>query len=251
VSVRAARVKSINSGSDLEIVFVDLEASATLLDAQERDAPRLSPAEIAHLDKLAAERQRQRLWRLSRIATRVVLERGAGVSLRKVDFVIASGGRPSLPEEPPFFNISHSGQAVLIAVSNSGPVGVDLEQERRLAMSDDRRRRVVAAAAKFSSGPPLSAGCDADVMKAWVRLEALSKGLGTGIGRLLTEEGVIGGATAASDATAATRLDVSDLEVARGYFAAVAAGTLPRRIEVVTFPRDADGIAGFLSRNRT
>ena len=239
-------MKSRSPGGDLEIVFVDLEASAALLEAQESDVPRLSPADIAHLDKLVADEQGQRLWRLSRIAARVVLERSVGTSHRNVDFIIAAGGRPSLPEEPPFFNISHSGQAALIAVSKSGPVGVDLEQERRLAMTEDRRRRVVTAAAKLCSGPPLSAACDADVFKAWVRLEALSKALGTGIGRLLTAEGVIGGETAASDATAASRLDVRDLDVAQGYFAAVAAETLPRKIEILAFPGAADGFRGFM-----
>jgi len=252
VSVKAARVeKSRSPGDDLEIIFVDLEASAALLEAQESDIPRLSTADIAHFDKMAADQKRQRLWRLSRIATRVVLERSAGTTHRNVDFIIAAGGRPSLAEEPPYFNVSHSGEALLIAVSKLGPVGVDLEQERSLAMSDDRRRRVVAAAAKHSSGLPLLAHSDADVARAWVRLEALSKALGTGIGRLLTAEGVIGGEGRASAETAASRLDVRDLDVAQGYFAAVAAETLPRKIEVLAFPRAASGLQGFLPQLQT
>ena len=252
MSVKAARVeKSRSPGDDLEIIFVDLEASAALLEAQEGDIPRLSPADIAHFDKMVADQKRQRLWRLSRIATRVVLERSAGTTQRNVDFIIAAGGRPSLAEEPPYFNVSHSGKALLIAVSKLGPVGVDLEQERSLAMSDERRRRVVAAAAKLSSGTPLSADSDADVVKAWVCLEALSKALGTGIGRLLTAEGVIGGEGRASAATDAPWLKVRDLELAHGHFAAVAADALPRSIEVVAFPRGADGFAGFLPQHRT
>jgi 4'-phosphopantetheinyl transferase len=250
VSVRRPCVKGANPG-DLDIVFVDLEASATLLEAAEAEVPRLSAADIAHLDKLAVDRQTRRLWRLARIATRVVLERSVGPSHRKVDFVIAAGGRPSLREEPPYFNISHSGEAVLIAVSKSAPVGVDLEKERSLAMTEVRRRRIVAAAARLIDGPPLLPASDADVVKAWVRLEATAKALGTGIGRLLTAEGVIGGDCDTGGAATASLLDVRNLRVAGGYAAAVAAETLAQDVRAHAFPTDAGELSKFLLQLRS
>lgn len=236
----------------LHVVFVDLKASVALLEAAERDVPRLSAADVARVEKLEHDREHQRLWLSSRIATRIVIERAVGGSYRNVDFAIARNGRPSLGEGPPYFNVSHSGGAVLIAVSNAVPVGVDLEAVRDLTMTEDRRRRVIAAAARLADGQPAAPHTDADrdVLQAWVRLEAAAKALGTGIGQLLTEEGVVGGPQAGG-ATAASQLDVRNLDVADGYFAAVAAQTLPREIAVLTLPSDAEALANFLSCARS
>jgi 4'-phosphopantetheinyl transferase len=232
----------------LHVFFVDLNVSVALLEAEERKVPRLSATDVARVEKLAHDPERQRLWRSSRIATRIVLERAAGRAYRNIDFAIARNGRPSLGEGPPYFNVSHSGGAALIAVSNAVPVGIDLEQERDLTMTEDRRRRVIAAAARLANAQPATSHTDTDrdVLQAWVRLEAAAKALGTGIGQLLTEEGVVGG-EAVGGATTAHRLDVRNLDVAGGYFAAVAAKTLPRTVEVLTLPNDADALAKFLS----
>ena len=238
-----------------QVVFVDLKVSMGLLEATERDVPRLSAADIARVQKLEHDPERQRLWRSSRIATRIVLERAVGREYRNIDFEIAENGRPSLGDGPPYFNVSHSGGAALIAVSNAVPVGIDLEEERGLKMTEDRRRRVIAAAARLANGQPASmsrSDADLDLIRAWVRLEAAAKSLGIGIGQLLTEEGVVGGKPAdGGAATAASRLDVRNLDVATGYLAAVAAATLPRKIEVLTLPNDADALTEFLSCAQT
>jgi 4'-phosphopantetheinyl transferase len=232
----------------LHVVFVDLTASVALLEAAEREVPRLSADDVVRVEKLAHDPGRQRLWRASRIATRIVIERAAGRAYRNIDFAIARNGRPYLGEGPPYFNVSHSGNAALIAVSNAVPIGIDLEEARGLTMTDDRRRRVIAAAARLANGQPGPPRIDADgdVLQAWVRLEAAAKALGTGIGQLLTEEGVVGGEVVGGT-TAAHRLDVRNLDVASAYFAAVAAQTLPRAVEVLTLPNDADALAKFLS----
>jgi 4'-phosphopantetheinyl transferase len=244
---------SEKSCGGLQIVFVDLKASVALLEASERDVPRLSAGDIARVQKLAHDPERQRLWRSSRVATRIVLERAVGPVYRNVDFEIAETGRPSLGDGPPFFNISHSGGAALIAVSSAAPVGIDLEEVRGLNMTEDRRRRMIAAAARLANGQPATSHpctSDRDVLRAWVRLEAAAKALGTGIGQLLTEEGVVGGKPSGG-ATVASRLDVRNLDVADGYIAAVAAPALPRKIEVLALPNDADALKEFLSRART
>ena len=227
---------------ELEIVFVDLDASAAALDAAEEDEPRLSPGDKARSQALAGERQWH--WRAARIATRIVLERAAGPHWRKLDFELASGGRPALAGAP-HFNVSHSGGAALIAVA-SLPVGVDLEERRDLAMTADRQRRIVAAAGRLNGAVRCFGDTDADVLEAWVRLEAVAKALGSGIGQLLTDEGVIGGVTAAGGGTEASRLHVRALDVPHGFVAAVAAAALPETIEVGVFPSDREGVADYL-----
>ena len=116
--------------------------------------PRLSADDVVRVEKLAHDPERQQLWRASRIATRIVIERAAGRAYRNIDFAIARNGRPYLGEGPPYFNVSHSGDAALIAVSNAVPIGIDLEEVRGLTMTEDRRRRVIAAAARLANGQP-------------------------------------------------------------------------------------------------
>jgi 4'-phosphopantetheinyl transferase len=77
-------------------------------------------------------------------------------------------------------------------------------------------------------------------------LEAVAKARGSGIGVLLTETGVIGGASTRSEVE--SRLAVATLEVPEPYVAAVAAAELPRNISVQTFPSRADELDVFLSR---
>jgi 4'-phosphopantetheinyl transferase len=233
---------------DPDIVFVDLKSTLSLLEAEEEKVARLSPADCARADAFA-DPERRRLWRASRIATRIVLERHAGDTWRRRDFEIADGGRPTLGNHGPYFNVSHSGEAALIALSGVAAIGVDLEQKRKLLMTRERRQRIIAAAARFANEPAGSyTESDADVLVVWVKLEAAAKARGSGIGRLLTEAGVIGAAMGVDvEAAVASELDVRSLAVPDGYVAAIAANALPANIDVVAFPQDADALAEFLS----
>jgi 4'-phosphopantetheinyl transferase len=231
---------------ELEIFFVDLVRSEAALDAEERQTPRLSEADLARAHTIADEEGR-RLWRAARIATRIVLERTAGESLRGVPFQIGSGGRPGLADGAPHFSISHSGDAALVAVAKAMPVGIDLERkDRALQMSDDRRLRIIRAAGRLNPALPLSARRDTDVLAAWVRLEAVAKALGTGIGSLLTKEGVIGAAGMSDLAPSGRDIEVRSLTVDEAYVGAIAAHRLPDDLTVRAFP--SENFNGFLER---
>jgi 4'-phosphopantetheinyl transferase len=231
-------------GQDPEIVLVDLVRSQALLDAEEGRAPRLSGADIERA-RAISDATARRLWRTARIATRVMLERMTGESLRGIPFRIEAGGRPVLAAGRPHFSVSHSGDAALIAIARDTPVGVDLERKDRvLRMSPERRLRIVGAAERLGSEPLLSGDSDGDVLAAWVRLEAVAKALGTGIGRLLTEEGVIGGRGPIGDQSAERALEVRSLTVGNVYVAAIAARRLPEHLKVRAFP--IDSLDGFL-----
>lgn len=225
---------------ELEVFFVDLAGCESRLDAEERRTPRLSAADNERARAMKDERA-ARLWRAARIATRIVLERAVGKDIRGVPFLIEPGGRPSLAGRGPHFSISHSAEAALIAVARDMPLGVDLELSvRALRMSDDRRRRILAAADRFAACPAFRADCDSDVLAAWVRLEAVAKALGKGIGRLLTEEGVVGGTGEPDASRSKTRVEVRSLPVAAKYIAAIAAPRLPADIEVQELPFDRE-----------
>ncbi|HML28483.1 MAG TPA: phosphopantetheinyl transferase [Hyphomicrobium sp.] len=229
--------KGSQAAPEIELFFVDLLRGMPALDAEEARTPRLSDADRARADAMA-EVEAKRLWRASRIATRIVLERLGGAALRRIAFEVEPGGRPIL-RGGPHFSISHTGGAALIAVSNSTPVGVDLEQESRaLKMSAERRSRVVRAAADLGTLTPLSAEQDRDVLAAWVQLEAAAKALGIGIGRLLTEAGVVGGREAVAATGSQRRLTVRALAIETGYLAGIAAERLPDVLSVEAFPHE-------------
>lgn len=219
-----------------QVFFVDLARTKALLEAEETRTPRLSDADVARAQAITDGTARS-LWRASRIATRIVLERVAGERFRGVPFRIEAGGRPALSDGP-HFSIAHSGDAAIIAVTEEMPVGVDIEPKgRSIKVSADRRLRLVRAAERFGPSETLSAASDTDVLAAWVRLEAVAKALGTGIGRLLTEEGVIGGAAPPGIETSDRGgLAVRSLSVHDDYAAAIAAEWLPNELAVATFP---------------
>lgn len=230
----------MTSGADqappgIEIFFVDLVGMAAVLEAEEARTPRLSAADVERA-RAMKDAEARRLWRASRIATRIALERLVGRGLRQIPFEIEPGGRPVLPGAAAHFSISHTGSVALIGVSADIPVGVDLERsDRTLKMSAERRRRVVTAAGRFAAETTLAADKDADVVVAWVRLEAAAKALGIGIGRLLTQEGVVGGEEV-KETDAAQRVAVRDLTIDAEHVGAVAAECLPETLAVEMFP---------------
>lgn len=229
--------------NDIEVFFVDLVKSWALLDAEEEATPRLSPSDNERVSAMA-DREAARLWRTARIATRIVLERAGSEALRRLNFEIETGGRPRLAGAP-HFNVSHTGEAALIVVSKDKQAGVDLERkERRIRMSGDRRQRIIEAAQRMGAQRALSSASDTDVIVAWVRLEAAAKALGSGIGRLLTEQGVVGGGPTARTRGSAIDLEIRDLIVEDHFVAAVAAQRLPEKIDVLSFP--ADNLDGFI-----
>jgi 4'-phosphopantetheinyl transferase len=124
------------------------------------------------------------------------------------EIVPGEHGKPRLKAGGPEFNLSHSGEIALVALSTEHPVGVDVEQvqpardllalaERGLDAGDVEAVRAAAAPER-----PLV------FYQRWTRHEARLKCLGVGIFR----ESML-------DAGGVT---VEDLEVAPGYAAAVA-----------------------------
>jgi 4'-phosphopantetheinyl transferase len=228
-----------------EVVLVDLAAASDLLEAAERDVPRLSADDCARVERLTHDPERKRTWRALRIATRIVLERFAGTAFRKRDFEIEDYGRPTLGAEAPYFSVSRTGHVALIAVSKAAAIGIDIEQVRPFTMTEDRRRRVLAASARLNGELARSQSLDdACILEAWVCLEAVAKARGTGIGPLLTEEGVVGGQNDGS--VSKSEFEIRRLDMPRGYVAAVAAKSLPSELPVVPFPDSAEALARFL-----
>lgn len=232
----------------IEIWRVELDRSASALAEAERAMGLLSEPEAAHAVVIKDALDRAR-WRASHIALRLLIERACGAQMRRQPFVIAPGGRPELESAPVSFSLSHTGDVALIAIGSAafGPIGIDVESARKLRMSAERRARIEAYAEHLVPGRDLPAAPDARVLQSWVRVEALAKANGEGIGETMTQAGLIGPPKAGKIFKGAgAGYDVRDLDAGAGCYAAVAARVLPENISVEAFPCDRDGVLGLL-----
>lgn len=171
----------------LDVWCVDLEAGAALLiDA----AARLGLMGVAPDPAGAADRGIHHTRTAARSALRLILAGYVGLELARRPFVIAQGGKPALDASEGRanieFSLAHCDTAAIIAISRGGPIGVDVESQRSVRISDHRRALLLQVAITLSPAQPLPASPgEAGFLQGWVRLEALAKATGEGLGALL------------------------------------------------------------------
>lgn len=112
-------------------------------------------------------------------------------------------GKPYVVDGSLHFNLSHSGDYALIAVTPHAPVGVDIQQHRQ------RTRWRAIAERFFAPHEAASLQNDADFYRLWVIKEAVLKALGTGLHGWMA-------------ATPYETCDVAMIDAPAGYSAAVA-----------------------------
>lgn len=150
-----------------------------------------APANLASLD--AQERARaarfvfeddRRRYQAAHAATRALLAQAAGLGAPStLRFVHNPFGKPALADAPGcHFSLSHSGDAALLAIDASAPVGVDVEVERAM---DDIDTMAQAHFTDAERDLLLNAARDARAgafLRTWTRKEACLKAIGTGLG---------------------------------------------------------------------
>jgi 4'-phosphopantetheinyl transferase len=108
-------------------------------------------------------------------------------------------GKPHLATGRLQFNLSHSREVALVAVARA-PVGVDLEHPREFRAPDRLARRICSereyATLRQAGGDRGVAGAQAQLLRLWVRKEAVVKGTGEGLGRPLEQVDVLDDALA-------------------------------------------------------
>ena len=235
-----------------ELWCVDLRAAGPALHTLEERTPRLSPADRARAADLSDPTVRAE-WVATHIALRLLIERAAGAQWRGATFARSERGKPHLDGAPLAFSISHAPGLALIALAPRGGIGVDVERTRRVRVGGTRRARIEEAGAALSDAP-LPAEGDPRFLQAWVRLEALAKADGCGIGRLLTRLGILGvsdatraGQARAGDMVAAllageTAPSVRDLQLGESVYAAVASIGLAGVGAPVWLPTQVEGL---------
>ena len=158
----------------------------------------VSEDEYARLVSILSEEEKERsLRRLPEVRRRAVVSRGRlrvllgrliGVSPEKVSLTTGHFGKPYLGEihqSSIQFNVAHSMDEAVVAISHQGAIGVDLE--KRKTTHNHRWARLMAPT--IFSEREMKQRVDGpgrlspeEILDCWVAKEAVLKAIGTGIG---------------------------------------------------------------------
>ena len=162
----------------MQIVTIDVDQA---LPARVMDW--MSQEERERATRFRCARSRQQFV-TTRLALRAQLGRRLGSRPAEVAFRYEDGGKPyvaELREQGTEFSVSHSGARSLIAISDSGDIGIDIEERRPIEVRELAAAYFTAAESALLTGREEIA-CLADFYRIWVRKEAAAKALGCGIG---------------------------------------------------------------------
>jgi 4'-phosphopantetheinyl transferase len=181
----------------------------------------------------------------ARSGLRAILAGYLGLAPSEVAFEIGQLGKPALPDGGAnrlFFNLSHSREVALVAVTRCCEIGVDVEQVREMTSADQLAQRFFHPneVATFQKLPRDQRA--EGFFNAWTRKEAFLKATGKGIsyGIDRVEVTLIPGETARvltvdGDQVSAAAWSVRTLVPAPGYVGAVALESTFERIACFTY----------------
>jgi 4'-phosphopantetheinyl transferase len=226
----------------LQLWRIDLDDFPGLMDDYLKN---LSPEELVRASRIRAGHVKAQFV-IARACLRLLI--GVNLSLDPRDVPIELG-RYGKPETPPlngrslFFNLAHSRSTIVIALSRTGSIGVDLEYI-------DRKTDMMEVAANLFS--PEEHAQFATIMeehqrrlaffRCWTRKEAVAKADGRGLSLPFTsfQVPILDTARAApvciEDGSAATYF-ISDLLQGETAVGAFAVASTPSRTEMFHFPR--------------
>jgi 4'-phosphopantetheinyl transferase len=118
------------------------------------------------------------------------------VDPQALEYATLAGGKPILADGALEFNLSHSGRLALVAVSRDLQVGVDLEHPRSFRNEAGMAQRICTARELAHLASTTAAE---ELLRLWVRKEAVAKATGEGLALVLS------------------RIDVLDRRVAGGW----------------------------------
>jgi len=115
-------------------------------------------------------------WIVARAALRIVLAGHLEVHPSEIEFGAGPHGKPELVGAPVRFNLSHSGDLALIALTARAEVGVDVERTSRRSSAVERTLTDGERATLDGRDRHLQ------LLRLWCRKEALAKAMGGGLG---------------------------------------------------------------------
>lgn len=140
----------------------------------------LNEEERARAEKFHFDQERE-LYKVAHSALRLILCDYAQLPPKELAFTLNDYGKPELAESPLQFNLSHSGDLVLIAFAAETSLGIDVEK------IDEKRAKMDLARRFFSSGEIVQLGQLQNgnfiegFFNTWTRKEAYIKARGAGL----------------------------------------------------------------------
>lgn len=160
----------------VDITIVDLDRGEEQVLEQRA---LLSPDELERADRFVFPKDRRK-FTLARGALRRVLAARLGARPAELRFRYEEHGKPALLDHPLVFNLSHSGERAVIAISSGPRVGVDVEAARADLDHAGVARYTYSPAeieAYFALPPDLRVR---GFFRCWTSKEAFVKTLGLG-----------------------------------------------------------------------
>jgi 4'-phosphopantetheinyl transferase len=218
----------------LQLWQLDLADTAGLEPIAERF---LTKAEMDRAVRLRAGRVRDQF-----ITTRACLRHllGSVLGIRPIDVEIenTSYGKPELSIPEVFFNVTHSGNTALIAISLLGPIGVDIE---RINAETDVMELAAHSFSPSEYGTLKSLAPDERqqaFFQCWTQKEAVMKADGRGLSIPLSsfEVPVIQATATAVRLEQGQTYFVTNFEIGEGYAGAYAMETIPECVQMLRIP---------------
>jgi len=187
----------------------------------------LAPDEVSRAERFHNPLHGKR-WRTGRQFLRAVLGSHLGSDPSELELGVAEMGKPFLPESVLSFNLSHSGERVVVAVTSRRDVGIDVEAmvDRGLEL-DPLAERFFTPGERAELGVREGSERAAAFYRCWTRKEAVMKADGGGL--VVPPEAINVGAGTKPDVVVADppwkhleRYRVLDLEIERQYACALA-----------------------------
>jgi 4'-phosphopantetheinyl transferase len=141
----------------------------------------LSPEEQVRTKSYVVDKPRE-AFVISRCALRNILGRYLGQSPCDVAIANDSNGKPRLAGDDVHFNLAHSGNLALIAMTRSCEIGVDVERLRSVAHGDEIAARNFHSAELAAISATAEKDRDSVFLRCWTRKEAVLKAIGVGLG---------------------------------------------------------------------
>ncbi len=210
-------------------------------------AQHLAPEDVERAGRFYFERDRKH-FTVARGVLRAILGLYLDLPPARLVFHYNAYGKPFLPDQPLRFNLSHSGELALYAVSAQRELGVDVERIRTDFQWEEIAEKFFSPRERMSLRALPTPLKYLAFFNCWTRKEAFIKALGEGVSfpldqfdvslspdepaRLLSVKG---------DARAAARWCLHDLTVGKDYAAACVVEGANGRLQFWQWPEQLEG----------
>ena len=142
----------------------------------------ISADERGRADRFVNAKLRRR-YIVAHAGLRLLLSRYTGIAAGALDFVLGPQGKPSLASPPRgiAFNLTHSEEVAVVAITATNRIGVDIERLREVADATAIARLFFSTIEESMLAAVAPAERNRAFLTCWTRKEAFVKALGGGL----------------------------------------------------------------------